>query len=257
MKLFSRVLGQTGSPMVILHGLFGMSDNWLTLGRRWAEEHRVHLLDQRNHGQSPDSDEWTYLAMAGDVGHYIEEELGEAVHLVGHSMGGKTAMCLATERPDLLKSLTVIDIGPKAYPVHHRGIVDALKAVPVEVLSRRSEVNEALAKGIPQSSVRQFLMKSLHRCSSGGFEWRFNLDVIDRELENVGWELPEEAEYPGPTLFIRGGKSGYILDDDLPAIHRQFPLMEFESVAVAGHWVHAERPDALHDLLRSFMQRND
>lgn len=257
MKLFSRVLGDGNPPLIVLHGLFGMSDNWLSLGKRWAENRKVYLLDQRNHGLSPQSDEWTYEVMAEDVRDFMLEEGLPSAHILGHSMGGKTAMCLAASNPQLVRSLVVVDIGPKQYPVHHRSIINALLATPVDALEKRSEVEEWLSKGIPQAGVRQFLMKSLHRCKDGGFEWRFNLPVIDREIENVGQALPDDWGYDGPSFFIRGEESGYILDEDLPAIHRQFPMMQFEGIAKAGHWVHAEQPDALYGSVQQFISAND
>lgn len=258
MKLFSRIIGEDGIPLVVLHGLFGMNDNWMTLGKLWAEERAVHLVDQRNHGQSPRSDEWTYELMAQDVIEYLEDQKLDQVHLLGHSMGGKTAMCLAAERPELLKSLIIVDIGPKQYPVHHRTIVNALKSVPLDQLKSRREVDQKLEEGgIPEVGVRQFLMKSLHRKKEGGFEWRFHINVIDKELDNVGQMLPEELGFEGPSLFVRGEKSGYILDDDLPGIHRQFPLMELETINNAGHWVHAEQPELLLNCIQTFIQKND
>lgn len=257
MKLFSRSLGNGSPPLIVLHGLFGMSDNWLSLGKRWAEERKVYLLDQRNHGLSPQSEEWTYELMADDLHAFMSDEGLPSAHILGHSMGGKTAMCMAASYPQLVQSLVVVDIGPKQYPVHHRSIINALMAVPVGELEKRSEVEEWLSKGIPQPGVRQFLMKSLHRCKEGGFEWRFNLPVIHQEIENVGQALPDDLGYDGPSLFIRGEESGYILDEDLPAIHRQFPLMQFEGIAKAGHWVHAEQPDALYSSVKRFLNSND
>jgi pimeloyl-ACP methyl ester carboxylesterase len=257
MKLFSRELGEGGVPLVILHGLFGMSDNWLSLGRRWAESRKVILLDLRNHGLSPASSEWTYKAMASDVIEYLEDHKLNGVHLLGHSMGGKTAMCLASERPELLNTLTVVDIGPKQYPVHHRSIVDALLSVPVKELTQRQEVEEVLSRSIKEIGIRQFLMKSLHRLKDDGFEWRFNLEVIERELENVGESLPLDQGFDGPSLFVRGEKSSYILDEDLIAIHRQFPMMKFKGIHGAGHWVHAEKPEELFIAVSNFMEGND
>lgn len=232
-----------------------MCDNWMSLGRRWAARREVHLIDQRNHGRSPKSDQWSYAHMAEDVAGYMKEHGLSGVHLMGHSMGGKTAMHLASQAPDLLSSLAVVDIGPKQYPVHHRTIVQALRSVPLHKMKSRSEVDAFLERsGIPEWGVRQFLMKSLSRDKEKGFEWRFHLEVIDRELQNVGEELLPSGGFDGPVLFIRGGRSGYIEDDDLPGMHRFFPEMELKTVADAGHWVQAERPDQMHDLIQDFME---
>ena len=253
MELFSRIEG-SGKPLLILHGLFGLSDNWAMLARQWSEHFEVHNLDLRNHGRSPWSEDWNYGYMAADVLEYLNSKAITSAYILGHSMGGKVAMQLAVQAPTRVEKLIVVDIGPKQYPTHHRSIVEALASVNLNAIERRADIDAALEPKIPDFGTRQFLLKNVHR-SSDGFAWRFNLAVIDVQLEEVGRSLDAEESYEALSLFIRGGKSGYILDDDLPAIHRQFPLMELKTIAGAGHWVHAEKPKEVYEAVLSFLTK--
>jgi len=253
MKLHSWIAENEQShlpPILIFHGLFGQSDNWMNLARRWGALREVHALDLRNHGHSPWSEVWDYPHMAEDVLEYIGDRGLKAVHLVGHSMGGKVAMQLAAVSPERLTSLSVVDIGPRAYPVHHRVIIDALKKLDLSAIKQRKEAEERLE--ISAWSTKQFLLKNLHRSEAGNYSWRFNLDVIDRQIEEVGAELPLEMGYSGACLFVRGALSDYIQDRDWERIQSQFPRARLVEVAGSGHWVHAEKPDALDEALRAF-----
>ncbi len=253
MKLFSRIEG-SGKPLVILHGLFGLGDNWAALSKRWAKHFEVHTLDLRNHGRSPHSTVWNYEAMANDVAEYLDDRnLFRDVVVLGHSMGGKTAMELAVQHANKLSALVVIDIGPHAYPVHHRSIINALLSVPLNAIQSRQEAELSLAPHISEWGIRQFLLKSLYRTDSG-FDWRFNLQTIANQIEEVGKPLNADALFEGPTLFIRGSKSGYLTDEDLPVAHRHFPFMQLDSINQAGHWVHAEQPDALYQSVENFLR---
>ena len=252
MMLFSRIMG-SGQPMIILHGLFGMSDNWQSLGKKLAETYEVHLVDQRNHGQSFHSDDFSYPHMSDDLREYVEEKQLEDIILIGHSMGGKTAMHFATQYPDRIAELIIVDIGPKYYPVHHREIIDGLLALSLDAISSRKQADEQLVQHIPIFSTRQFLLKNLWWKEKEQLAWRFNLPVINSKIETVGEALPAERLYNDPCLFIRGGKSNYIYNEDLPLIRHHFPQAELCTIEQAGHWVHAEAPQAFYECIREFL----
>lgn len=254
MKLAYREIGE-GEPLIILHGLFGSSDNWLSIARELESRFKVYLVDQRNHGDSPHSDEFTYAAMAADIKEFVEEHALEKPVLMGHSMGGKTAMTFAVTYPELLKKLVVVDIAPRYYPVHHDRILEGLQSIDVDNLQSRREADKALAAYVPELGVRQFLLKNLGRSGKGGYEWKINLPVISGQIENVGEAIGEEGRFEKPVFFINGEKSGYInRERDEPLIQRIFPKAKIETIAGAGHWVHAEKPAAVVEKVRTFME---
>ncbi len=249
MKLFFREVGEpTAPPIVILHGIFGSSDNWLTVSKTIATHgYRVFALDQRNHGQSPRSNEFGYQSMAADLHEFLIDHNLTDVVLVGHSMGGKTVMQYAMNyghgpQPARFSKLVVVDIAPKFYPIHHAGILRGLNAIDLPTLTHRSEADRILAQYEPIPAVRQFLLKNLYRIDNETFAWRLNVSVIERELRSIGQELTDTHPVLVPTLFIRGSESSYILDDDLPAIRRIFPNMTLETIVGASHWIQAEKP---------------
>ncbi|SDL75215.1 Pimeloyl-ACP methyl ester carboxylesterase [Catalinimonas alkaloidigena] len=244
---------QPGRPVVILHGLLGSADNWLSQSKQLATERPVYLVDQRNHGQSPHAEAFTYQAMAADLLEFLTEHDLDRPFVVGHSMGGKTAMFFATQYPEHLQGLVVADIAPRYYPVHHQQILAGLKSIPVDSIKSRQEADKILSERIPELGVRQFLLKNLTRKSEGGFEWRMNLPVIDQKIEQVGEALPADARYEGPTLFLRGEHSDYIQPKDEAEIHRLFPKATIETVAGTGHWLHAEKPDEVIRLIQAFI----
>jgi esterase len=242
-----------GHPLIILHGLFGMLDNWQTLGRRWSEEYMVFLIDQRNHGRSPHTEEMDYPAMAADVQAFLESKWVHKAHLLGHSMGGKTVMQVALHHPELVDKLVVVDIAPKVYQAGHNIIFEAMHDLQPETLADRQEAEQRLAEKIPERSVRQFLMKNLRRNRSGAYEWKMNLPVLDKHYHDI-LDQPEALDpFEGPTLFIRGDKSHYVQDEDIPDILELFPNAVVETIPNAGHWVHAEQPEALFQLVKDFL----
>jgi esterase len=245
MKLFFRVLGQ-GEPIVILHGLFGSSDNWLTQAKILGAHYKVYSVDLRNHGQSPHSDEFDYVSMVQDLSEFINTNQIQNPVLIGHSMGGKAAMNFALANQDMLSKLIVFDIAPKSYDLEHYAIAEGLKAIPVDRIASRNEADEILAKHVPEQDVRQFLLKNLQRKSSGGFSWKINLPVIGRKLANVGLDLHYTGTFNKPTLFIRGSKSKYISDGDWKRIKEIFPMAQLQSMDT-GHWVQAEKPQEFAD----------
>lgn len=251
--LYSKI-EREGKPLVILHGFLGMSDNWKTLGTQFSENgFQVHMLDLRNHGRSFHADAFNYDVMSEDILDYCNFHQLEKIDIIGHSMGGKIAMFLAVNHPALIENLIVADIGPKYYRPHHQSILEGLNAVDFSLKPERSEVDEVLKKYIPDFGTRQFLMKSLYWKEPGQLAFRFNLNVFNKEIEQVGKALPESANFDKPTLFLKGGNSRYILDEDLPSIKKQFPNAEFETIPNAGHWLHAEDPQLFFEIVMNFL----
>lgn len=257
MDLFYRRYGQQGDqPLVILHGLFGISDNWVSFGRRIAEEgFDVIIPDQRNHGNSPHSDSFNYLALTDDILELLHNlRLHEPI-LLGHSMGGKVAMRLALENPGLLYKLIVVDITLKAYGdrPHHRNIIEAMLEIDLEQASSRQEVEERLSKRVKELRIRQFLMKNLHWKERGQLEWRINLEGIARNLGEMFDAIDTPATFENPTLFIRGGRSDYILPSDYSQIRTNFPTAEILTIEDASHWVHAESSEQFYLIASGFL----
>jgi esterase len=252
--LYSKIEG-SGKPLLILHGFLGMSDNWKTLGVQFAAAgFQVHLLDLRNHGRSFHSEDFSYEIMVQDVYNYCQENKLDKVSVIGHSMGGKTAMLLATTYPEMVEKLIVADIGPKFYAPHHQDILAGLNAVDFSVKPTRNEVEEIMKAYIPDFGTRQFLMKSLFWQEPGQLAFRFNLNVFNEKIDQIGKALPEAFVFDKPTLFIRGGNSNYILDADYGSIKMHFPFASFETIPNVGHWLHAENPAMFYEKASCFLK---
>jgi pimeloyl-ACP methyl ester carboxylesterase len=230
----------------------GSSDNWLPQAKMLGEHYHVWVVDQRNHGQSPHSNEFDYKVLSEDILNFIQEHNIDNPVIIGHSMGGKAAMNFALAHPDKLDKLIVVDIAPKAYDVRHDHIVEGLKAVPIDSVQSRQEANDALAPHISSEAVRQFLLKNLMRKPEGGFGWRINLPVIDQSLEMISGGLVTEGVFEKKTMFIRGSKSDYILDEDRDAIKKIFPNATLVTMET-GHWVQAEKPEEFVQVVLSFL----
>lgn len=256
MKLFFREFGE-GQPVILLHGLFGQSDNWVTVGRRIADQFHVFIPDQRNHGQSLHAPLHSFPAMTGDLEEFIDEHEIKDPILVGHSMGGKVAMNYALEHPGKVKKLVVIDISPRKYPerVIHTQVISQMMSINLEKVTTRSEVEKLLNSSIPDARVRMFIMKNLYYKLHGKLAWRLNLEAINQSMDLLFDRIQSENRYPGPTLFIRGGKSDYIPDSDIPLIVSLFPEAILKTISGATHWVHADAPEELCYLLSSFLER--
>ena len=252
--LYSKIEG-TGKPLLILHGFLGMSDNWKTLGTQFADlGYQVHMLDLRNHGRSFHSDAFNYEVMMEDVVAYCKFHNLTAISIIGHSMGGKIAMFLATNYPELVDKLIVADIGPKYYKPHHQDILSGLNAVDFSQKPDRNQVEEVLKNYIPDFGTRQFLMKSLYWKEPGQLAFRFNLDSFNANIEYVGTALPEHQLFEKQTLFVRGGNSRYILDTDIEQIKKHFPEATLETIPNAGHWLHAENPQLFFEIVQQFLK---
>lgn len=247
-----------GRPLIILHGLFGSLENWRALSKILARSFQVFALDQRNHGHSPHSAEFTYQTMADDLHEFIEEQELPSVHMLGHSMGGKTAMLFALTYPNLVDKLIIVDIAPKAYPRGHDEIFDALFSLDPTTMKTRQEADAALTKKIPDLALRQFLLKNLERTESGAFQWRIALNEIHQSyaemLKALAWE---SQPFSQPTLFIRGARSDYIKDSDRPTITALFPYARIATIANVGHWVHAEAPQEFARTVLNFLIEDD
>jgi pimeloyl-ACP methyl ester carboxylesterase len=252
MQLFYRELGQ-GQPLIILHGVFGSSDNWLTPSKMLAQHFHVYLIDQRNHGHSLHSSEFTNKVLADDLGEFIQTHSLARPIIMGHSMGGKVAMEFAARKDSNLAKLIVVDIAPKYYPPHHQKILEGFNAINLSSLKSRQEADEILSLHEPELGVRQFLLKNLYRNDQGEFAWRINLPVLNEKINNIGEPLSETAKINVPTLFVRGEKSRYIKDQDLELIRKIFSDFRLETIAGAGHWVQAEKPKEFLDVVLKFL----
>lgn len=253
MILHSQILGE-GIPLVILHGFLGMGDNWKTLGNQFAQDgYQVHLVDQRNHGRSFHDDAFSYELMANDLLAYAHHHgLAEFI-LLGHSMGGKTAMQFAVANPKMVLKLFVADIAPKAYPQHHQDILKALASLDFSKVTTRGSADKALAAYIGEVGTRQFLLKNLYWKEKGVLGLRMNLPVLSSEIHAVGMALPAGTRFLGETYFLRGEHSGYIEKIDELHIKKHFPKAEILTISKAGHWLHAENPSEFYQNVIKFL----
>ncbi len=254
MILHSNIIGE-GRPFIILHGFLGMSDNWKTLGLQFAEApFEVHLIDQRNHGHSFHSQEFNYDVLVEDLKNYCDEHNLENIILLGHSMGGKTAMLFATKYPDSVDKLLIADISPRFYPVHHDGILEGLSALNFDVIKTRGEADTVLSRFISDMGIRQFLLKNLYWKERGKLALRMNLEVLKEEVAEIGEALPSQATFEKDTLFLRGDRSEYISIDDETIIVSHFPKAKITTISNAGHWLHAENPKEFFDAVMGFVK---
>ncbi|MFT4833286.1 MAG: esterase [Marinoscillum sp.] len=252
MLLNFRKLG-SGPAIFVLHGVFGSSDNWQSIGKELSDAFTVYLIDLRNHGNSPHSDEMNYDVMAEDIRDLAVAERVKKFHLLGHSMGGKAAMNFASRFPNLIDKLVVVDIGPKYYAPHHQQIFRGFNAIDLKTLNNRNEAEEVMSHEIPDFGVRQFILKNLKR-TDVGFAWKINLPVLEKNIEKVGEAIGIDKPVQVPTLFIRGAKSNYIQEEDMTSINEMFPNAKLITVEGAGHWVHAEKPKELLSVLFDFLK---
>lgn len=253
-NLHSRILGK-GKPLLILHGYFGMGDNWKSHANKLADDgFEVHLIDQRNHGRSFHSDDFSYELMVEDLYNYTQQYNLESVILLGHSMGGKTVMLFSTQYPELVDKLIVADISPRMYPPHHHNILEALNSVDFTIQNSRKLIDEKLASLIPEVGVRQFLLKSVYRKTKEELAFRFNLKSLTENNNEVGEALPSFTVFEGETLFLKGENSGYISVNEEPIINAHFPNSKIVKISNSGHWLHAENPKDFYIEVVSFLK---
>lgn len=254
MSLHRTELGRTGPPVVFCHGLFGQGRNWTQVAKALSDEHRVTLLDMPNHGRSPWTESFDYVSLAD----LVAAELGdEPVALVGHSMGGKIAMCVALRHPELVERLAVVDVAPVTYPSGREfvGYIETMRSLDLAALGSRAEAEDALREAVPNPVVRSFLLQNLRR-TDDGWHWQLNLDLLGESMDGLtGWPAEQlgEASYDGPVLWVGGADSDYITDEHAGEMDRRFPRNRRVMVKGAGHWVHSEQPEVFLEVLRRFL----
>ena len=253
MLLHSNIIG-SGKSFVILHGFLGMGDNWKTLGSQFSEQgFQVHLVDQRNHGRSFHDDEFNYEVLAEDLKRYCDANKLSEIVLLGHSMGGKTAMLFATLYPKIVSKLLVADISPRFYPIHHDAILNGLNELDFDTIKTRGEADKILSNYVSDFGTRQFLLKNLYWVVKGQLGLRINLEVLKNEVGEIGESLPSFAMFDKETLFLRGDRSEYIGVDDERIISNHFPKAEIATISNAGHWLHAENPKGFLEAVINFV----
>ena len=251
MRLNFQVQGE-GFPLIILHGFLGSLDNWRSVSKRLSVSYKVHNMDLRNHGESPHSEIMSYPIMADDLREFLDEHQILEASLLGHSMGGKVAMQFALEHPARVAKLIVVDIAPKDYPPSQRSLLQAFRDLNLQTFRSFGEIDAALAPSIRNPILRQFLLKNLAR-DSGAFRWKINLDAFIKNYDELTKNIVAGKQFNKPTLFIRGGQSKYIQDEDLTIIKQSFPLAEISTIPNAGHWVHADTPSEFLQTVMDFL----
>lgn len=253
MLLNHKIFG-SGEPLVILHGLFGSLDNWLTHAKKLSEYYQVILVDQRNHGHSEWSDDFNYDLLSDDLEKLLKYLKLDKIILLGHSMGGKTAISFTQKYPEKISKLIVVDIGVKEYPMHHDEILKGLNSIDLELVNSRSEATKILSKFIDSEGVKQFLLKNLYWIEKGKLAWRINIPILEKNMSNILTEL-DNTEVFDQTLFIRGALSNYIIDEDIEKLESIFNDFQLVTIENAGHWVHAEQPETFIETVLSFCLR--
>ncbi|MBN1131744.1 MAG: alpha/beta fold hydrolase [Bacteroidales bacterium] len=268
MKLYYRKYGEVGVPLIIIHGLYGSGDNWAGIARELSEYFEVYAIDQRNHGRSPHDDVHSYEAMRDDLAGFMDRLKIRRAILLGHSMGGKTAMFFAERYPERVQTLISVDMGPGPYhdlaemshfAADHAAMMDAMLGLDLSSMEGREDIDRALAPHIGSDRIRGFLLKNVGRNENENFEWRINLKVLRKNLDNIldGLDITAISKKGGitgfPALFVAGERSDYIRPQDHVMIKSVFPAAEIVSIPNAGHWVHAEQPELLIKNIRYFL----
>ena len=253
MKLHSKIYGDKGPSLIVIHGLFGMSDNWNTLGKQFAKYCKVHLVDLRNHGRSPHANAFNYDVMCEDLIQYLNDNSIEKPILLGHSLGGKVAMKFAFSYPEKVEKLIVTDISPRRYNTDfHENLLKILYRLPLEDFENREEIDAVLSESFEDRGMRLFLMKNLYRNEEKKFAWRFNIDVLLEKISNI-----QEADFilgtcDIPTHFLKASKSNYISNEDELIIKKHFTDYSIATFEEAGHWLHAEQPKRFYNEVMGF-----
>ncbi|MGB1109273.1 MAG: alpha/beta fold hydrolase [Gammaproteobacteria bacterium] len=242
-----------GPALIVVHGLYGSATNWRSLAKRFAERFRVIAVDLRNHGRSPWSDEMNYPAMADDLIRLMDKLGLERAHLLGHSMGGKAVMTLALNAPGRVDRLLVLDIAPVAYQHDLSDFIEAMLAIDITNAKGRSDIDGQLAESVPERAIRGFLLQNLRRDDEGGYCWRINLQALHDQMAHITGFPELHASFTGPSLFLHGDRSDYVRPEYEPGIQSLFPKASITTVVNAGHWLHAEQADAVHDRVIEFL----
>jgi len=268
-KLFFRKYGEAGPPLIIVHGLYGSGDNWVSIARELSDRFEVYVVDQRNHGQSPHSEVHDYPSMREDLCDLMESQGIKKAVLIGHSMGGKTVMSFAETWPERVQALISIDIGPKSYrnlalasrsAANHPAIIDAMLELDLTQMKTREEIDQALGPRIGSGRVRGFLLKNIQREQDGSFGWRINLQALAANIDKIFEGMDREAIVARggitgfPVLFISGANSDYIRVQDHQLLRDIFPTAGVVTIPGTGHWVHAEQPALLVKNIRYFLE---
>jgi esterase len=244
----------SGPPLIILHGLFGMLDNWITIAKKLEHNYTVYIIDQRNHGKSGRSDIFNYQAMSDDLYEFMDTHDIKTSHLIGHSMGGKTIMQFAFDYPEKVNKLIVADISPAHYENNHEMIINAMMSVDFDKQKSRSDVEDLLSKEINSKRLLQFLMKNLYWKDKSTLGWKTNMEAVLKNMEFIGMPIESENPYTGPALFVKGGRSDYITIKEMHIIKKLFPHAEIKTIAGATHWLHADKPQEFYDLISGFLR---
>ena len=253
MKLFSKIYGDKGQDLMIIHGLFGMSDNWDSIGKQFAKYCKVHLVDLRNHGRSPHAEDFNYEVMCEDVLEYMEDNNIDNPIILGHSLGGKVGIKFAFTYPEKIEKLIVVDIAPREYNTDFvQSLLQFLHKLPLEDFEKREEIDKILSSTYEDKSIRLFLLKNLYRKENKEFAWRFNIDVLLEKVSSI-----QEADFikgicAVPTHFIRGGNSNYITNEDKLIINKHFSDFSITTIDGVGHWLHAEDPKRFYNEVMEF-----
>lgn len=253
MELHTRVAGD-GAPLVLLHGLFGSNENLRGIARALSNRFTIYGMDLRNHGRSPHAESMDYAELAADVRDTLDAHGLNAPTILGHSLGGKTAMELALSAPRRVSGLVAVDIAPIAYDRRHDEELEALHELDLSAVRSRGDADAALADQIPNPAIRQLLLKNLSR-TDNGFTWRIPLGTIYAEYAKIAAAPSSAGPYDGPTLFIRGGNSDYLPEAAEPTIRERFPEARIATIPDAAHWIHVDAPEAFLDVLKGFLDR--
>jgi pimeloyl-ACP methyl ester carboxylesterase len=251
-KLAFREIGE-GPTLLILHGLFGSSDNWQTFAKMISDRYRVISLDIRNHGLSPHTDDFSYELITSDIIEFARDQGLDSFYLMGHSLGGKAAAHFALHYPEKVSKLIVLDIAMKAYPPHHEVYFKAMRSMDLEKTLTRADADAWLLPDIPTVAVRQFILKNLVRDGEGKFRWKFNLEALYQHYDQINVAIESGKAYPNPMLLVSGEYSYYIQPEDIIAMKTLFPLLTAVAVPESGHWIHADQPVKLKEVVLEFL----
>lgn len=254
MELNYKVFGDIGEDIIILHGLLGSLDNWQTIAKSLSDTYRVWIVDLRNHGRSPHSDQMSYELMAKDVFEWMNLHEIEHTHVIGHSMGGKVAMALALYYPEKVNHLIVVDIGPKPYVGDHLPILNAMLEIVPSRFENRGDIEKEFKEKIHSDKIVQLMMKNLGR-DAQGFFWKPNIPVLFQVYRSLMDSVLVDSTFSGDTTFIKGAESDYIQVEELESFRKYFPHAEIRVVPNAGHWVHAEQPEYFLQTIRKILNQ--